>query len=151
MSDTPIMSNTPTMSDTPNLLFLFTDEQRADTLAAYGNSRIAMPNLNALAEESILFERAYCTQPICTPSRSSIMTGVYPHSNGCTRNNAPLPEEFRCLPEYPAFEGYTSAYHGKWHLGDEIFRQHGFNEWRSFEDEYIRHYRPHRDRSARSD
>ena len=138
------------MSNSLNLLFIFTDEQRVDTLSAYGNSRIAMPNLNALAKESTVFERAYCTQPICTPSRSSIMTGLYPHTNGCTHNNAPLPEEHRCLPEYPRFGAYTSAYHGKWHLGDEIFRQHGFGEWRSFEDFYIDHYRPNRDRSART-
>ena len=74
----------------PNLLFIFTDEQRADTLAAYGNTRIHMPNLNRLASQSTVFQRAYVTQPVCTPSRSSLLTGLYPHTSGLTgRKQAP--------------------------------------------------------------
>ncbi len=135
----------------PNVLFLFTDEQRADTLAAYGNDRIQTPNLNRLAEQSTVFERAYVTQPVCTPSRSTIMTGLYPHTSGCTANNIPLPADAACLPEMLPRGEYVTAYHGKWHLGDEIFGQHGFDEWVSIEDMYIPHYSPARDRAARSD
>jgi arylsulfatase A-like enzyme len=133
----------------PNLLFIFTDEQRADTLAAYGNSRIRMPNLNRLAGQSVVFEQAYVTEPICTPSRSSLLTGLYPHANGCTANNFPLKPETPCFAEMldPA---YTTGYYGKWHLGDEIFPQHGFQHWRSIEDDYSRYYSPGRDRAARS-
>jgi arylsulfatase A-like enzyme len=109
-----------------------------------------MPNLNRLAEEGTVFERAYVTQPVCTPSRSSILTGLYPHTNGCTANNVPLPEEVRCFPEMLREGEYATAYHGKWHLGDEIFPQHGFEEWRSIEDMYHRYYRPGRDLDARS-
>jgi len=83
----------------PNLLFLFTDEQRADTMAAYGNDRIDTPNLNRLAADSAVFERTYVTQPVCTPSRASILTGLYPHSCGCTANNVPLPAEVPCRKE----------------------------------------------------
>jgi arylsulfatase len=137
----------------PNLLFLFTDEQRADTMAAYGNTRIQTPRLNRLASQSVVFERAYVTQPVCTPSRSSLLTGLYPHSNGCTENNVPLPADVPCLPEMlgPDKVGaYATAYHGKWHLGDEIFAQHGFDEWRSVEDGYDPYYSPGRDPEARS-
>ncbi len=134
----------------PNLLFLFTDEQRADTLAAYGNTRIQMPNLNRLASESVVFDPAYVTQPVCTPSRSSIMTGLWPHTNGCTENNVPLAPDTPCLPERIERGDYATAYHGKWHLGDEIFAQHGFDEWISIEDGYRSHYREGRDRAARS-
>jgi arylsulfatase len=134
----------------PNLLFIFTDEQRYDTMAAYGNHRIETPNLDRLASESVVFERAYVTQSVCTPSRSSIMTGLYPHSNGCLENNIPLPDEISCLPEMIAPGTYTTAYHGKWHLGDEIFCQHGFGEWRSIEDNYARYYSEGRDRDVRS-
>ena len=111
-----------------NLLFIFTDEQRADSMAAYGNLHIETPNLNRLALESVIFDQAYVTQPVCTPSRSSIMTGLYPHTNGCTENNRPLPPGVPCLPEMLADGDYVTAYHGKWHLGDEIFAQHGFDE-----------------------
>ncbi len=132
-----------------NLLFLFTDEQRYDTLAAYGNNRIEMPNLNRFAERATVCEQAYVTQPVCTPSRSSIMTGLWPHENGCMENNLPLGAEYPCLNELLR-DDYVSAYHGKWHLGDEIFRQHGFDEWVAIEDTYAGHYGPDRDPSARS-
>ncbi len=135
----------------PNLLFLFTDEQRADTMAAYGNTRIQMPNLNRLAEQSVVFDQAYVTQPVCTPSRSSIMTGLYPHTSGLTENNVPLSEEVPCLVEMlDRPEEYVKGYYGKWHLGDEIFQQHGFDDWAGIEDGYAEYYRPHRDRDARS-
>jgi len=134
----------------PNLLFLFTDEQRADTMGAYGNTKIHTPNLDRLAGESTLFERAYVTQPVCTPSRSTILTGLYPHTTGCTANNVPLPAETPCLPEMISHGDYATGYHGKWHLGDEIFAQHGFDDWVSIEDMYRRYYSEGRDRNARS-
>jgi len=133
----------------PNLLFLYTDEQRADTLAAYGNRTIAMPNLNRLASRSTVFARTYVTQPVCTPSRSTLLTGLWPHTNTCTVNNAPLPAETPCLSEMLP-DGYTCAHHGKWHLGDEIYPQHGFTEWRAIEDNYVAHYSAGRDRADRS-
>ena len=134
---------------TPNLLFIFTDEQRADTMAAYGNRKIDTPNLNRLAGESVVFEKCYVTQSVCTPSRSTIMTGLWPHTNGCTQNNIPLRETTPCLPEMLDGDRRT-AYFGKWHLGDEIFAQHGFERWVSIEDMYRRYYREGRDRDARS-
>jgi arylsulfatase A-like enzyme len=134
----------------PNLVFLFTDQQRADTLAAYGNNAIKMPNLNQFARSSTVFLRAYCTQPICTPSRGSIMTGLWPHQHGCTENNLILSEDIPVLIEYlPAKEWHT-AYYGKWHLGDELFRQHGFDEWISIEDQYNDYFRAGRDLKTRS-
>jgi len=133
-----------------NLLFLFTDEQRADTLAAYGNQAIQMPNLNRLASEAVVFEKAYVTQPVCSPSRASIMTGLYPHTTGCTANNISLRKDTLCLPEMLPPGKYATAYQGKWHLGDEIFPQHGFKEWRSIEDGYRRYYSAGKDPEARS-
>ncbi|OPX24451.1 MAG: hypothetical protein B1H04_02065 [Planctomycetales bacterium 4484_123] len=135
----------------PNLLLLFTDEQRYDTLGAYGNEGIKTPNLDRLAARSNVFQRAYVTQPVCTPSRSTLLTGLYPHATGCVANNVPLPPDVPCLPEMLPPGLYATAYHGKWHLGDEVFAQHGFDEWVSMEDMYIPYYRPGRDRSARSD
>lgn len=124
----------------PNLVFIWTDEQRADTMAAYGNTRIHAPNLNKLAAESVVFEKAYVTQPVCTPNRSAVMTGLWPHTTGCIKNNIPLPRDVRCLPELLDDSDYRTAYMGKWHLGDEIFAQHGFEEWVSIEDGYASHY-----------
>jgi arylsulfatase len=134
----------------PNLLFIYTDQQAAGTMAAYGNERIETPNLDRLADESTAFERAYVSQPVCTPSRSTILTGLYPHQTRCTENNIPLPADTPCLPELGDFSGYRTAHFGKWHLGDEIFAQHGFTEWRAIEDGYRGYYGPEQDRNAHS-
>ncbi|MBN1348774.1 sulfatase-like hydrolase/transferase [candidate division KSB1 bacterium] len=134
----------------PNLLFIWTDEQRADTMRIYGNAKIHAPNLNTLAAQSVVFRNATVSQPVCTPSRSTVMTGLMPHQNGCVENNIPLPENIPCLPELLDDPDYCTGYFGKWHLGDEIFPQHGFDEWESIEDMYRRHYRDHRDQSQKS-
>ncbi len=123
----------------PNLLFIYTDEQRFDTLACYGNQKIPMPNLNRFSESATVFEKAYVTQPVCTPSRGTIHTGLYPHSHTCVQNNIPLPDSVPCLPEMLGGE-YICAHHGKWHLGNEIYAQHGFPEWMGTEDTYHRFY-----------
>ena len=121
------------MVEKPNLLFLFTDEQRFDSMRCYGNASIRTPNLDRLADQSVVFENAYVTQPVCTPSRASIMTGLYPHTTGCTENNIPLRKETPTIAEMLS-DDYVCAYHGKWHLGDEVIPQHGFGEWVSIED-----------------
>jgi len=138
------------MREHPNVLYVFTDEQAAGTMAAYGNTQIAMPHTNRLAAESVVFKRAYVTQSVCTPSRSTLLTGLYPHTNRCTENNAPLPADIPCLPELAPWEGYATGYHGKWHLGNEIFPQHGYADWRSIDDGYRSHYAPGSDASAHS-
>src|SRR6266576_3176974 len=75
----------------PNLLVLLPDQQRTDTIACYGGTEVHAPALNKLASESVIFERAYVTQPICTPSRASLLSGLWPHTTGCTRNSVFLP------------------------------------------------------------
>lgn len=137
--------------DKPNLLFLWTDEQRADTMAVYGNYRFRVPVMNALASRSIVFDRAYDSQPVCTPARSTVMTGLWPHQNGMLTNNIPLPPDAKTFPELLADSSYHTGYFGKWHLGDELFVQHGFQEWISIEDIYNEYFTAGRDRSRRSD
>ena len=123
----------------PNLLFIFTDQQRADTLECYGNTLVQAPNLNALARESFVFESAYVSAPLCTPSRSTIMTGLYPHTHGAIANNVPLSSEHKTIAELVSDE-YLCAYYGKWHLGDEVVPQRGFKRWLSIEDYYRQYY-----------
>ncbi|MFW5872772.1 MAG: sulfatase-like hydrolase/transferase [bacterium] len=133
-----------------NLLFLWTDQQRYDTMEAYGNHKIKTPNLNKLANQSLVFKTAYVSQPVSTPSRSTIMTGLYPHTNGCTANNIPLKKETPCLPELINDSDYKTAYMGKWHLGDELYAQHGFNEWVSMSDGYNNYFSDGKDRMKKS-
>jgi len=117
----------------PNLLVFLPDQQRADTLACYGGVKVHAPHLNKLASESVVFSRAYVTHPVCTPSRSSLMTGTWPHANGCTRNSVALDRRFRVLPELLEDRDYRTAYMGKWHLGTAGSPQRGFEEWISTE------------------
>lgn len=134
-----------------NIVVIYTDEQRPDTMAAYGNTAIETPAMDALARDGIVCERAYCTQPVCTPSRSSIHTGLYPHASGCPTNNRVLRPDARCLPEYLPRGRYVTGHVGKWHLGDELFAQHGFDEWISSEDGYHPYYSAGRDPDTPSD
>jgi arylsulfatase A-like enzyme len=117
----------------PSLLIFLPDQQRADTIACYGSRSVHSPNLDKLASESMVFRRAYVTQPVCTPSRSSLMTGTWPHVNGCHRNSVPLPPKFPVLPQLVTDDDYRTGYMGKWHLGDENQAQRGFREWISTE------------------
>ena len=117
----------------PNILFILTDQQRQDSLAAYGNDWIETPNLNALAERSFVFENAYVSQPVCTPSRASILTGQYPQTTGLIRNGITLGPDTHTIAEMIS-DTYLCGYYGKWHLGDDLVPQHGFEEWRSIED-----------------
>ena len=112
----------------PNLIFFLPDQQRADTIACYGGKKVHAPNLNKLAAESVVFERAYVTHPVCTPSRSSLMTGTWPHINGCTRNSVPLDRRFRSFAEMIDDKDYRTAYMGKWHLGDDGPARRGFHQ-----------------------
>lgn len=128
-----------TMKRKPNLLFILTDQQRADTMRCYGNAQIQTKNLNALVDESFVFENAYVSQPVCSPSRATILTGLYPHTARVPACNIPLPTETKTIAELVS-DDYRCAYLGKWHLGDEIFPQHGFTEWVGTEDTYRRFY-----------
>ena len=129
-----------------NILFLWTDEQRPDTIGAYGKpyggAGIRTPNLDRLAQGSVLFEQAYCAQPVCTPSRGTVITGLYPHTHGATHNNIPLPESAPTVAELLRPYSYACGYIGKWHLGHEVHPQRGFDAWwSSMEDGYVKDHR----------
>jgi len=117
-----------------NLVLFLPDQQRADTIACYGGKKVHAPNLNKLASESVVFERAYVTHPVCTSSRSSLITGTWPHINGCTRNSVALDRRFRSFAELIDDKDYRTAYMGKWHLGEDGPARRGFHQWISTEE-----------------
>lgn len=100
----------------PNILFYFTDQQRADTLGCYGQRLDISPNLDRLAEEGVLFENAFTAQPVCGPCRAMFQTGRYPTEINCFRNGQPLPLDCKTVADYMEEAGYENAYVGKWHL-----------------------------------
>jgi arylsulfatase len=117
----------------PNILFILTDQQRRDSMGAYGNNWIDARHMDELAGRSFVFENCYCTQPVCTPSRASLMTGMYPHATGVVRNRIPLPTNAASLGELMP-ERYHNAHMGKWHLGDDVVAQRGYDSWVAIED-----------------
>ncbi|MYA62599.1 MAG: sulfatase-like hydrolase/transferase, partial [Dehalococcoidia bacterium] len=123
------------MADRPNIVFVFSDQQRQDTLACYGADWMNVPNLNALADESFVFENAYVAQPVCTPARATIMTGLYPHAAGPIVNQIHLSEDTPVIAEMIS-DDYIKGYMGKWHLGNDLVAQHGFDVWKSAEDSH---------------
>lgn len=101
----------------PNILWICTDQQRHDTVHALGNAHIRTPNLDRLCAEGTAFTRAYCQNPICTPSRASMLTGLYPSSIHVNANgNDSFPEDVELITGLLAKNGYTCGLSGKLHL-----------------------------------
>jgi len=108
-------------SDSPNFLFIAVDDLRPE-LGCYGSEIAVTPNLDQLASGGLLFNRAYCQQAICRPSRASLMTGTRPETTGLFHNYVALRElqpEILTLPQHLIAHGYETAYVGKiFHKGD---------------------------------
>lgn len=105
----------------PNLLFLMTDGQRADTVEP--STLCQMPHLEGLAAHGTQFTRCYSPNPICSPTRASLMTGLLPHSHGmvdCTHTVEPYRAKLKAdLPFWSQTlqaAGYHTGYFGKWHI-----------------------------------
>ena len=121
----------------PNVLLITTDQQAALAVGAAGNPDLSTPAMDALGERGVRFERAYCTFPLCTPSRASLYTGRMPHEVGADYNNKPIAPEFRSgeLGNLMAAGGYDCGYGGKWHVPEiEIGEGHGFRKICGFDD-----------------
>ncbi len=107
------------MPNKPNIIFFFTDQQRADTCGCYGQKLPITPNLDRLAKEGTRFEWAFSPQPVCGPCRALFQTGRYGTDTGCFRNNVMLPGDRKTLANYLEESGYETAYIGKWHLASD--------------------------------
>ena len=101
----------------PNILWYCTDQQRFDTIKALGNPYVDTPNIDKLVESGVAFTHAYCQSPICTPSRSSFLTGLYPARLHNTRNgNDTFPDYPPLVTKLVADAGYRCGNIGKFHL-----------------------------------
>ncbi len=110
------------MSKKKQVVFIMTDTTRHDMVGCYGYPDMKTPNIDRLAEEGVLYERAYSCQPVCGPARSAIFTGLYPHSNGSFTNTVPLYDGVKTIGEYLEEENIHTAFIGKWHLdGGDYF------------------------------
>ncbi len=112
----------------PHIVLIMADHLRLDCLSCYGDIPVSTPNLDALAAESIVFENAYCATPLCTPTRTSMYTGKYPHTHGAIVNGHAYPEEkpfgtagpaHRTLYEILEAGGYAVSHVGVHHCQTE--------------------------------
>lgn len=120
----------------PNILWYCTDQQRFDTIGALGNSFVRTPTIDQLVHDGVAFTHAYCQSPICTPSRSSFMTGMYPARVHNTRNgNDTFPTWPPLITKLIADSGYDCGMIGKFHLQSSGHRTEprlddGFRYWK---------------------
>lgn len=142
------------MNKYPNIIFILTDDQGSWALGCNDNAELHTPNIDSLAQNGIVFDQFFCTSPVCSPARASILTGKIPSQHGVHDwiRSGNLAKE--CLAEkindpyyrsenkaIPYLEnqitytdilqnhGYHCALSGKWHLGDSLSPQHGFSDW----------------------
>ena len=139
----------------PNILFILTDDQGAWAMRCAGNTDIHTPNLDRIASQGYRFENFFCASPVCSPARASLLTGRIPSAHGVqdwirsgNLDRDGLKKEIREDPYYLCEDkpiqylegmltytdvlkenGYTCALSGKWHLGDSMTPQHGFDKW----------------------
>ena len=117
----------------PNIVFILTDDHRWDALSSMGHPFLQTPNLDRLADEGILFESAFVTTSLCSPSRASFLTGQYAHTHGVVTNHTPWDNRNVTFLERLSAAGYETAFIGKWHMpGDGLPELRGVDRFVSF-------------------
>ncbi|MFE5318289.1 sulfatase [Paenibacillus sp. NPDC056579] len=123
----------------PNLVFIFADQFREESLPTRDPDVIA-PNLQRLIDEGVSLTRTYTSNPVCTPARASIISGLYAHTHGLITNNLRLRTDITSIAHIYRNHGYQTGYIGKWHLDGEEKpgfvppgpRRQGFDYWAAF-------------------
>ena len=107
-----------------NVLLILTDQHRLSAVGAYGETPCQTPHIDRLAEEGVRFENARTVTQVCSPARATLMTGLYPHAHGMTKNSHNPGCAVNELPDQPSLlsrrleaAGYSIGHMGKWHLG----------------------------------
>lgn len=124
----------------PNIVFILSDDQGSWSLGCYGNKEIRTPNIDKLAKEGVMFDNFFCVSPVCSPSRASLLTGKIPSQHGvhdyiCDGNGGENQRPIEYLKDHIGYtdiladNGYTCGLSGKWHLGNGLKKQKGFDFW----------------------
>jgi len=110
-----------------NLVHIFADEMREMAMSCSGNPNIHTPNMDRLASQGARFARMFTPNPVCSPARASLMTGLLPHRTGVVKNSIRLPESVPCTAELTSAAGYVTGHIGKWHLDGTGGREDGYD------------------------
>jgi N-acetylglucosamine-6-sulfatase len=116
----------------PDIILILADDHRFDAAGFMGHPYLETPHLDRLSRGGVVFENAFVTTSLCSPSRASILTGLYAHRHGVIDNYAPVPPGLETFPVALRESGYRTAFVGKWHMGDTDAPQPGFDYWLSF-------------------
>src|SRR5258708_17025100 len=119
-----LMSFSQVAKRPPNVLLLMSDQHKPHCLGIDGHPVARTPNLDALARSGVRFDRAYCSNPVCVPSRASLLTGLYTHYHRAYSNTVPWPYEVQTMAHYFHRAGYMTGLIGKMHFVDA--QTHGF-------------------------
>ncbi len=117
-----------------NIVFILSDDHRYDYIGfMHKIPWLKTPGMDRMAAEGALIKNAFVTTSLCSPSRASILTGLYSHTHKVVDNSAPLPGGLTFFPQYLQREGYQTAFFGKWHMGNDTGDpQPGFDHWEGF-------------------
>ena len=116
-----------------NVVFILADDHRYDAMGFMGHPFIETPHLDSMAKNGVHVKNAFVTTSLCSPSRASILTGLYTHKHRVIDNNRLVPKGTVFFPQYLQKAGYKTAYIGKWHMGGETDAPRpGFDHWVSF-------------------
>jgi len=118
--------------DKPNIVFFLTDDHRYDCMGFLGHPFLKTPGFDRIADEGVFLKNAFVTTSLCSPSRASILTGLYAHQHRVVDNYHVVNHELVFFPQYLQEAGYETAFLGKWHMGDENEPQRGFDHWAAF-------------------
>src|SRR6266446_1960998 len=103
----------------PNVLFILCDDIRWDALGYTGHPYLKTPHIDRLAHEGVQFKNTFCTTSLCSPSRASILSGLYAHTHGVVNNFTEYPNDLPSFPRQLQAAGYMTGYIGKYHMGEE--------------------------------
>jgi arylsulfatase A-like enzyme len=109
----------PPAADRPNILFILLDDIRWDAVGYAGHPHLRTPQIDRIANEGVNFTNAFCTTSLCSPSRASLLGGVYAHKHGVTNNFTEFPTALNSFPTVLQQAGYATAYVGKYHMGED--------------------------------
>ena len=125
----------------PNIVFVITDDQRWDQLGCNGHPVLKTPHIDRLAREGASFNNFFVCTPLCSPSRASFLTGLYPHQHQVINNDKlgldVVSHTLMTFPRQLRENGYETAFVGKWHMGLDDSRRPGFDSWISFKGQGI--------------
>ena len=115
----PLAASSARSGNSPNFVFFLADDQSKHDHAAYGNPKVPTPVSGSLAEESLVFDRAFTAQAICAPSRSTLYTGLYPLRHGCFLNHYRIRPTVSTVTHYLGGLGYDVILAGKSHVSPD--------------------------------